>query len=102
MAICPICQARLAESEYGYAVHLERYHKNKPLEVKGSMLPINTSGRSKEQIVADWESSNYKHLIDGNDKTHPEECICNRCFQIRLDAIIESGERAVRESEGGN
>ncbi len=57
--------------------------------------PVNTTGRTKEQIVK-YVENNILHnvLIDFNVEAHPSFCRCNKCFQAKLDAVVALGEVA--------
>lgn len=108
MITCPFCSETLADSKHGYASHIETYHNEKsPYLVKRDLLPINTSKRTTEQIVADFERRNMEHIFDGTKSAkpefvakvvkalHPQNCSCNKCFNDRLDAIIKMQEENI-------
>lgn len=78
---CPFCREQLADSHLGYSAHLEMFHSEKsPYKVK----------RTTDQIVADWEARNKGVLINGS--IHPDTCVCMKCINARLDAIIMQQE----------
>lgn len=66
---------------------------------KGKIEPKNVSGRTPDQIITDVENTWLKHtLIDTNipaiDEHNPygETYCCMDCFNVRLDALLESTE----------
>lgn len=90
---CSLCQTTFGHwSEY--TSHM-RTHHNVSHKVNYSMLPVNTSGRTKKQIVEEAEKAWLKPGL--LHEVHDGECRCNKCFQKALDNLVNTSERAVNE-----
>jgi hypothetical protein len=69
--------------------YIERYESNK-------LFPVNTSGRSAEQIVREAESTWLaRFVIDPLRSGCLEGCQCYTCIQRAWDALVLKSEQAV-------
>jgi hypothetical protein len=59
--------------------------------MRKEILPINTSGRTKEQIVAEAEATWLLPTLIG-DVAHGESCRCIACFHQHMDYVIAIGD----------
>lgn len=64
-------------------------------------VPLNTSGRSKQQIVADMEATLLRPYIVSHTQNEPricgEGCKCQVCFNKELDRILALSEKALQQ-----
>lgn len=61
--------------------------------LKRPIAPLNTSGRSKESIVSDAESTWLARFVIGSVQTEcVEGCRCYNCFQKALDVLVAKSE----------
>lgn len=68
------------------------YQKSVTNRLRERYVPVNISGRSKAQIVEDWEARNLIYLVVGTP--HTELCRCAVCFQTKLNALMSHSEEA--------
>lgn len=61
-----------------------------------TLLPINTTGRNKQEIVENAETTYLKGVII-DEIVHDESCRCSACFQRYLDKVVEMGNQALEE-----
>ena len=75
---CPLCgNVRFATFE-GYKAHRMQWHGIH--EITEIPKPVNTSGRTKAQIVQEAEDSWLKpFILEGNAGKHLEACRCEVC-----------------------
>jgi hypothetical protein len=65
--------------------------------LSSKIIPMNVSGRSKEQIVKNAEATWLApFVIDPLRTVCIEGCRCERCFQKACDALVAKSEAAVR------
>ena len=81
-----------------YQEHLMTHRRIKTVESHPRAIerhPANTSGRSKQQIVAEAEASWLAPLLitSSNETEHLTSCRCNSCFQKELDKLILKQEK---------
>ncbi len=62
------------------------------------MKPVNTTGRTKAQIVAEAEATWLLSNLVGLE-THDENCRCLRCFHQALDRLARRTEEALNDGE---
>jgi hypothetical protein len=81
---CPMCEQTFKEWS-DYHVHMTQYH-GRMISSAITTVPLNTSGRSKAQIVDDAERSWLKCAILSDE--HTAECRCMGCFTKYLDQVV--------------
>ena len=83
---CPVCNLEFHHWP-NYSAHLRSHSMH-------SSLPLNTSGRTKAQIVASAEDTWLKPaIIQTITGDHLEACHCEACIQKKLDTILNAQER---------
>lgn len=91
---CVRCQ--ISFKDYiDYHEHILTHQQNNALEAHAKHLIAHsrsTSGRTKEQIVEQAESSWLGSIIitTSNETEHLALCRCNICFQKALDNLIKT------------
>ena len=60
-----------------------------------SIKPVNTSGRSKAQIVADMESTTLKKFLVDDVPFHILDCKCMECFDTYWSKIKSTTDEAL-------
>ncbi len=76
----------------------KRYITSYENTVKEKLVPLNTTGRSKAQIVADMESGTLSPYIVSDSLTsvqHNEQCKCLVCFNSYLDKVLKDSEASL-------
>jgi hypothetical protein len=58
------------------------------------MLPLNTSGRTKTQIVEEAEQGWLRPMLV-SPEDHTDVCRCMGCFNRKLDTLIASQEAEI-------
>jgi hypothetical protein len=62
-----------------------------------AVMPVNTSGRTKAQIVAEAEATwMLPHLVTRLECD--ADCRCMKCFHRRLDETVRKSEEALNDS----
>lgn len=62
-----------------------------------TILPVNTTGRTKAEIVAEAEATWLLPSLFG-ERECGEGCRCMKCFHRKLDAAVKASEEALHES----
>lgn len=87
--ICPLCKEPVESGPMAGYVHIQRYHTNITDMLQTRVIPVKSSNRTHDQIVAAWEVKNSRHIVSAG---HAETCPCEVCLNVKLDRIIALGE----------
>jgi DNA-directed RNA polymerase subunit RPC12/RpoP len=79
---CALCGKHFQTWEE-YKMHTAFRHSQK-------IMPVNTSGRTKAEIVSNAESTWLRSfIIESNNHDHLEACRCPECFSKYLDKVVK-------------
>lgn len=60
---------------------------------KTTLVPFNTSGRTKDEIVEAMENGPLAALLVGHTPMiHSDLCRCNSCIQNKLDEMVKRSD----------
>lgn len=99
---CLMCGEQMFSDAESYAKHVEAKHS---LGSGIKIVPINTTGRTKAEIVADVEHRLRDFIMTPEEmktprRVHPDECRCVECFNAQLDRIIAGDHITWGEAPG--
>lgn len=86
--VCHLCGCTTLTNFHEFKAHMKTIHA---VHVANKFPP-------KAVTVARWEARNARLLIDPTRVACPATCRCDRCFQIALDALVESSREAANAS----
>lgn len=97
---CALCGNISFTTFHAYEAHRLEYHN-----IHKAIKPENVTGRSHAQIVDEAERTWLEPHLLKLDKpiaivpttAHSEDCNCAVCFNVKLDRLLESSQKALDE-----